>query len=250
MPEWRGGDRPSKSRIPGSAGSGAARRGGYVLKTAATADTADTSPASVRSPGETPLPYKPRNVPKPFSTDQLLRFASLGVQRLAFVRRHQSVVVGGDEQHRTRCDLVDDPFGVKPDGVVDEFERDLVDRPRIARRAAAAVADCRSGCRTGCDRLTRTPGHHATDTIGLGPRQQVGELVGPANAAHPAAAVPDADNRHNGLHPRIDRRGPNDGRAAVAGAIDAEPAPHPPWAAHPGRSGPPEINDAAVGRQA
>ena len=64
--------------------------------------------------------------------DQLLRLARLGIEGFAFVRRHQPVLVTGDEQHRAGGDPVDDPFGVKTQRVVDELQRDFADRAGVA----------------------------------------------------------------------------------------------------------------------
>src|SRR4029077_11225569 len=59
---------------------------------------------------------------------EFLGLASLGKQRLGFLRRAQAVVSGSDEQNWARGNFVDDPLGMKAQGLVDEFERQFIDR--------------------------------------------------------------------------------------------------------------------------
>src|SRR5262245_28104743 len=56
---------------------------------------------------------------------ELLGLAGARIHGFALLRRHQAVVVGGDEQDRPRRDALDHPFGIEAERVVDELERHL-----------------------------------------------------------------------------------------------------------------------------
>src|SRR5215467_2129159 len=56
---------------------------------------------------------------------ELLGLAGARIHGFALLRRHQAVVVGGDEQDRPRRDAVDHPFGIEAERVVDELQRHL-----------------------------------------------------------------------------------------------------------------------------
>src|SRR4029079_992316 len=53
---------------------------------------------------------------------ELLGLAGARIHGFALLRRHQAVVVGGDEQDRPWRDAVDHPFRVEAERVVDELE--------------------------------------------------------------------------------------------------------------------------------
>src|SRR6516165_9322140 len=80
---------------------------------------------------------------------ELLGLAGARIHGFALLRRHQAVVVGGDEQDRPRRDALDHPFGIEAERVVDELERHLRHcRWSVAPRRRAQLADCRSGSST------------------------------------------------------------------------------------------------------
>ena len=157
--------------------------------------------------------------------DQLLRLAGPVVKRLRLFRRHQPVVVGGDEEHRTGRDPVHDPFRVEAQRLIDIFERQRVEsggdiaprggrqlrRLAVRQQHLAALDPLRLALRRA---LHAVPGR---------PLQQVEPLVRPAHAAHPALAVPDPDHADDAFHPPVHRAGPDHRGASVAGAVDAEP---------------------------
>src|SRR5690242_918068 len=63
--------------------------------------------------------------------DQFLGLTRALEQRLAFLRWNQSVVACRNKQPRTWGDLVDYPLGTEAQGLVNEFQRNLVHRRRI-----------------------------------------------------------------------------------------------------------------------
>ena len=72
-----------------------------------------------------------------FQHDQFLRFLGVRIERLAFVRRDQAVVVAGDEQRRARRNPVGDRFQLKTERIVDVFKRDFADGAGIATAAGS-----------------------------------------------------------------------------------------------------------------
>jgi hypothetical protein len=56
-----------------------------------------------------------------FEDHQALRLLGMGVKLFRLLRWHEPVVIGGDEENRPGRDLVDDPFGVEPERLVDIF---------------------------------------------------------------------------------------------------------------------------------
>ena len=142
-------------------------------------------------------------------------------------------------------------FGIEAERVVDELERHLrhcrwIVAPR--RRAQFGRLAVRQQHVVAVGKLG-VAGERALDTVRGGALQQIMVLVRAAHAAHPACPVADADHRNHAFDPRIDGGDEHHGRAAVAGAVDAEAGRvHLGLRAHEGQRRL-HVGDAAIGRQ-
>src|SRR2546428_2271317 len=146
---------------------------------------------------------------------QFFWFASTGVQVFRLFRRHEAVVVRGDEQNGTGGNLVHHPFWIEAEGIVDVLEGNGIHGCRIMapsgsgelRRLPVRQQDltalnkgrlaCQSPLAAVCSRA----------------REEIIPLVRASHAAHPARPMPDADDTDdasdtwiNGSDP--DYRGP------------------------------------------
>ncbi len=184
--------------------------------------------------------------------DQFLRLAGLGIEMLGFFRWDQPVVIGGDEQDRSRSDLVDDPFGMELQGLVDVFEWQRVDGVWVGfARGGGEIG----GLAVRQQDVVAVAGLRGTiedHLLAFGFRgcEQIVPFIGAADAAHPTGAVANADAADDALNARIDCCRPDHGGAAIAGAVDAEAILIDAiLQAEEGHRGL-DVGDAAVGREA
>ena|SRR2546427_3638258 len=79
---------------------------------------------------------------------QFFWFASTGVQVFRLFRRHEAVVVRGDEQNGTGGNLVHHPFWIEAEGIVDVLEGNGIHCCWImAPSGSGELRRCRSGSR-------------------------------------------------------------------------------------------------------
>src|SRR5919201_537901 len=154
-----------------------------------------------------------------FQDHQALGLQSPGIELFGFLRRHQPVVIGGDEEDWPRRNLVDNPFGMEAERIIDVFEWNGVDRPWIVTpgrgrqlgRLPIGEEDLTALDEFGFSRR-RTP-----LTIGFGASEQIKPLVWAPHAAHPTTAMADPHHTDDTLRAGIDGAHPADGGAAVTG---------------------------------